>query len=193
MPRASSTRRWQRPPAAPGSSSIAVDGKLDSPTETVYGLIPISQVKALADGTHHVSVRGQDAAGNWGRLFAVDLIVDKTAPVLGALSRHHPTPTDGAANLTLRPRSTRRRFAAAEYWLGSTDPGRREGHPGAGAAWSAATIVATVPLAGIAAGNQQVNLRVQDLAGNWSKRRQHHRHGPAAERDLLRHVRLRRP
>ena len=28
--------------------------------------------------------------------------------------------------------------------------------------------MATVPLAGITAGTQQVNLRVQDLAGNWS-------------------------
>ena len=46
------------PAGGTGFQLVAVDGKLDSPTETVYGLIPISQVKALSDGTHHVFVRG---------------------------------------------------------------------------------------------------------------------------------------
>ncbi len=57
------------PAGGTGFQLVAVDGKLDSSTETVYGLIPISQVKALANGTHHVFVRGQDTAGNWGALF----------------------------------------------------------------------------------------------------------------------------
>ena len=65
-PRASSTRRATRA-GGTGFQLVAVDGKLDSLSESVYGLIPISQVKALTNGTHHVFVRGKDTAGNWGR------------------------------------------------------------------------------------------------------------------------------
>ena len=155
------------PAGGSGFQLVAVDGKLDSSTETVYGLIPISQVKALSDGTHHVSVRGQDDAGNWGDLFAVNLVVDKTAPVLGALSAT-PNPTGGAANLTLTAPVDEVSFSAAEFWLGSTDPGAGRGTR-VPVSLVNGKIVATVPLTGIAAGNQQVNLRVQDLAGNWSK------------------------
>ena len=155
------------PAGGTGFQLVAVDGKLDSSTETVYGLIPISQVKALANGTHHVYVRGQDNAGNWGDLLAVNLVVDKTAPVLSALSAT-PNPTRGAANLTLTAPVTEGSFSAAEFWLGSTDPGAGKGNR-VPVSLVNKQIVATVPLAGIAAGNQQVNLRVQDLAGNWSK------------------------
>ena len=82
------------PAGGTGLQLIAVDGRLDSTTEAVYGLIPISQIRALPNGTHHVFVRGQDAAGNWGALYAINLIVDKTAPVLGtptAPRRTRPT------------------------------------------------------------------------------------------------------
>ena len=145
---------------------VAVDGAMDNQTETVYGLIPISQARSLTNGTHRVYVRGQDAAGNWGDLFLVNLTVDKIAPVLGALTAT-PNPTNGAANLTLTAPVNETAFAAAEFWTGTTDPG-------AGKATRipvslvGGKIVVTVPLAGIAAGAQQFNLRVQDLAGNWS-------------------------
>ena len=154
------------PAGGTGFQLTPIDGAMDSQTETVYGLIPLSQVKPLANGTHHVFVRGRDAAGNWGALFGVDLIVDKTAPVLGAVVGT-PNPTNGAAALTLTAPVNETAFAAAEFWLGATAPA-----PGAGTrvpvSLVGTTIVATVPLAGIPLGNQQVNLRVQDLAGNWS-------------------------
>ena len=57
--------RPTRPPA-PASSSSPSTASSTRRREPVYGLIPLSQVKALADGTHQVFVRGQDAAGNWG-------------------------------------------------------------------------------------------------------------------------------
>jgi hypothetical protein len=154
------------PAGGTGFQMVAVDGLMDSQTETVYGLIPISQIRPLANGTHHVLVRGQDAAGNWGALFGVDLVVDKTAPVLGAVVGT-PNPTLGAASLTLTAPVNEVSFAAAEFWLGATDPG-------AGKATRipvslvGTSIVATVPLAAIALGAQRFNLRVQDLAGSWS-------------------------
>ncbi|MHB1490018.1 MAG: multicopper oxidase domain-containing protein [Cellulomonas sp.] len=154
------------PAGGTGFQLIPVDGAMDSQTENVYGLIPVSQIRSLTNGTHHVFVRGQDAAGNWGALFGVDLTVDKTAPVLGAVVGT-PNPTNGAATLTLTAPVNETAFAAAEFWLGATAPA-----PGAGArvpvSLVGTSIVATIPLAGIPLGNQQVNLRVQDLAGNWS-------------------------
>ncbi|HZX05551.1 multicopper oxidase domain-containing protein [Kribbella sp.] len=156
------------PRGGTGLQLLPVDGKLDSTGETFYGLIPLTQVKALADGTHHVYVRGEDAAGNWGPLFAVNLIVDKTAPVLGALTAT-PNPTNGADNLTLTaPVTDASLIAKAEYWLGTTDPGVGKGIS-VPVSVVAGKVQVTVPLASVPQGAQLFNLRVQDLAGNWSK------------------------
>lgn len=156
------------PPGGSGLQMLPVDGKLDSTGEAFYGLIPLTQVKALADGTHHVYVRGQDAAGNWGPLFAVNLVVDKTAPVLGTLTAT-PNPTGGADTLTLTaPVTDASLIAKAEYWLGSTDPGVGKGIS-VPVSVVAGKVQVTVPLASVVPGNQVFNLRVQDLAGNWSK------------------------
>ena len=151
-----------------GLQLIAVDGKLDSTTEAVYGLIPISQIKPLADGVHRVFVRGEDAAGNWGPLYGANLIVDKTAPVLGPLVVT-PNPTNGAATVTLTaPVTEAVGLAAAEFWIGTVDPGAGHGSP-LPVSIVNYKVVVTVPMTGIAAGSQQFNLRVQDTAGNWSK------------------------
>ncbi|HEY0689648.1 MAG TPA: multicopper oxidase domain-containing protein, partial [Kribbella sp.] len=156
------------PAGGTGLQLLALDGKLDSTSEAVYGLIPLTQVKALTDGTHHVYVRGQDAAGNWGPLFAVNLVVDKTAPVLGTLAAS-PNPTAGADTLTLTaPVTDASLIAKAEYWLGATDPGVGKGIS-LPVSVVAGKVQVTVPLASVPGGNQVFNLRVQDLAGNWSK------------------------
>jgi FtsP/CotA-like multicopper oxidase with cupredoxin domain len=150
-----------------GLQLIAVDGKVNSPSEAVYGLIPLSQAKALTNGEHHVYVRGRDAAGNWGPLFAVSLIVDKVAPVLGTPVAS-PNPTNGAANLTVTAAVTDASLiAAAEYWFGTVDPGVGHG-TSVPVSVIGGQLTVTVPLAGIGSGSQQLNLRVKDLAGNWS-------------------------
>ena len=154
------------PAGGTGLQMVPVDGAMDSQTENVYGLIPISQVRSLTNGTHHVFVRGQDAAGNWGTLFGVDLIVDKVPPVLGAVVGA-PNPTNGAANVTLTAPVNELSFATAEFWIGTVDPGVGKATR-VPVALVGTNIVATVPLAGIPLGAQRFNLRVQDLAGNWS-------------------------
>jgi hypothetical protein len=154
-------------PAGSGLQLIAVDGRLDSTSEAVYGLIPISQVKALTDGTHHVYVRGQDAAGNWGDLYGISLLVDKKAPVLGALAGA-PNPTNGSSTVTLTaPVTEANTLGNAEFWLGTTDPGVGKATVVPVSVVNG-SVVAMVPLAGIAAGTVRFNLRVQDAAGNWS-------------------------
>lgn len=154
------------PAGGTGLQMIPVDGAMDTTTENVYGLIPISQVRSLTNGTHRVFVRGRDAAGNWGTLFGVDLIVDKVPPVLGAVVAA-PNPTNGAANVTLTAPVNEVSFATAEFWIGTVDPGVGKGIR-VPVSLVGTNIVVTVPLAGIPIGVQRFNLRVQDLAGNWS-------------------------
>lgn len=146
-----------------GFQLAAVDGSMDSISESVYGLIPISQIRSLSNGTHHVSVRGQDAAGNWGPIYTMNLVVDKVAPVLGAVVGSQ-SQTTGAVSLTGPVSETT--IGLAEYWLGTTDPGVGKGTSVPFAAGT--NIVATVPLTGLPSGAQRFNLRVKDTAGNWS-------------------------
>jgi hypothetical protein len=142
---------------------------MDGTTENVYGLIPISQIRSLASGLHHVYVRGQDAAGNWGGtpLYAIVLNVDKTAPVLVSVLGSQSQSTGDVTLTAPLPANEPLGFAAAEFWLGTTKPA-------AGTATRVTvsvvgtTIVATVPLAGLPSGSQRFNLRVQDKAGSWS-------------------------
>ncbi|MEP7088806.1 MAG: multicopper oxidase family protein [Nocardioidaceae bacterium] len=155
------------PKAGTGLALLAVDGKYDSSTEPVYGLIPLSQVKPKADGSYQVYVRCRDEAGNWGDLFAVPVVVDKTAPVLASLSGA-PNPTNGAALLTLSAPVTRdTSFQTAEFWTGTTDPGVGKGTR-VSVAYVSGSATAIAPLAGITPGSVRFNMRVQDMAGNWS-------------------------
>lgn len=159
-----------------GLQLLPVDGAMDSSSENVYGLIPLSQIRPLAQGEHRVVVRGKDAAGNWGSLAgdvaSAKLVYDKTAPVLGTLSAA-PNPTAGSETVTLTGPVTEvtpfvgPRFQTAEFWVGTTDPGVGKATR-VTIADSGATVSATVPLQGLPFGQQRFNLRVLDAAGNWS-------------------------
>ncbi len=155
------------PTPGTGFALLPDDGTWNSSTETVYGLIPLSQVKPKADGSYQVYVRGKDDAGNWGTLFAIPLVVDKTAPVLGSLSAT-PNPTAGAAQLVLSATVTGdTTFQTAELWTGATDPGvGKATRVSVGLVGGRAVV--TVPLATYPPGATTFNLRVQDMAGNWS-------------------------
>ena len=155
------------PAGGTGFQLVAVDGKMDSSTESVYGLVPISQVRSMTDGTHHVSVRGKDAAGNWGPLFTFNLEVDKLAPVLSALTAT-PNPVQAAALLTLTAAVNETAFAGAEVWVGTLDPGAGRASAATvsfSAVTGKVTVTTTVPQL---SGATQFNLRVKDAAGNWS-------------------------
>lgn len=155
------------PTPGTGFALLADDGTFDSSSENVSGLIPLSQVKAKPDGSYPVLVRGKDNAGNWGPLFGVTLTVDKTSPTLGALTAT-PNPTAGATALTLSaPVTGDTTFQTAEVWTGGTDPGVGKGTR-VTVGYVGGNAVATVPLAGYPLGTTTFNLRVQDMAGNWS-------------------------
>jgi hypothetical protein len=152
-----------------GLQLIAVDGKYDSTHEDVYGLIPLSQIRSLPDGVAKIWVRGHDAAGNWTDLYGVSLTVDKTAPVLGTLTAG-PNPTNGAANVSVSATVTDASLIqGAEYWIGTTDPGVGKATAVPSLSQAGSTLTVTVPVGTLNPGTYQLNLRVKDAAGNWSK------------------------
>ncbi|WP_197024757.1 multicopper oxidase family protein [Cellulomonas sp. KRMCY2] len=147
----------------------AADGTFNSATEAGYATIPLSTVVQLADGGHTIFVHARDAAGNWGPVASVTLVIDKVRPALGALSVT-PNPTQGATTATLSATATDAATAItrAEWFTGPD--------PGIGAA-TAMTITGTGPytatsnpiaVAGWAEGTYTLTVRARDAAGNWS-------------------------
>ncbi len=155
------------PAPGTGFGLLATDGKYDSTSENVYGRIPLSQVKAKADGSYDVLVRAKDSAGNWGALFGMKLVVDKTAPSLATLIAS-PNPTAGASLLTLSSAvANDTAFQAAEWWTGDTDPGVGKATRST-VGFGNGMAVVNLPLDGMPLGTRTFNLRVRDMAGNWS-------------------------
>jgi hypothetical protein len=149
---------------------VAADGAFGSLSEpSAYGLIPLSEVTALPQGTNTVYVHAKDAAGNWGDLTPIQFTVDTVKPTLS-------TPTavqtaGGAGRVTVSttlanptaPAATG--IVAAEYFLGTTDPGAGLGTALPGALTPGPI---TLSLTGIPVGSQTIVVRVKDAAGNWS-------------------------
>ena len=89
------------PAGGTGFQLIAVDGKLDSADRGGLRAHPALAGQGARRRRRTTSrCVARTHAGNWGGSFAVSLLVDKKAPVLGALSGT-PNPTGGAAKLTL--------------------------------------------------------------------------------------------
>ncbi|MBM6400013.1 multicopper oxidase domain-containing protein [Phycicoccus sonneratiae] len=155
--------------AAAGAAGTGVpvessDGAFTTPTEAVYLDIPLATVRLMSEGSHTIWVRGRDAAGNWGTAVSVQLVIDKTAPTLGALALT-PNPTAGALQATLSgtvgtdPSGP----VSVEYFVG-TDPGVGRGTavvPSATGTFSAGVDTRTLP-----EGANRVVVRARDAAGN---------------------------
>ncbi|GAA1892738.1 multicopper oxidase domain-containing protein [Lapillicoccus jejuensis] len=150
---------------------------LTSSTESFHGGVPLSQLRALPEGEHHVWVHGKDAAGNWGDLFDSTFQVTKTAPVLGTAAQGLAVPAGnaGAATITAtvpqaNPNNTVSStwLGAAEFWWGTTDPGVGKGTPVTGTLSAGVLTLSSLPVSGVAPGSRRLNVRVADLAGNWS-------------------------
>ena len=121
-------------PASPSRRTTA--SSTVRPTKRLYAFIPLSTVRALSEGPHTISVRGKDAAGNWGVTTPTTLVVDKTNPAVSGVIAA-PNPTSGAATVTLTATATDpdpagagvpSNIARAEWYRG-TDPGAGNGTP----------------------------------------------------------------
>jgi hypothetical protein len=146
-----------------GFTFLANDGSWGSATEGAYALVPLTELTALADGTHQMLVHARDAAGNWGPLTALSFTVDKHGPVISALSAT-PNPTAQATTLALTATATDASAVAAAEWYEGTAPPAGGGHPMtvAGTALSA-----SIALNGFAAGSHTLWVRAKDALGNW--------------------------
>ena len=157
---------------APGSGFIflPVDGAWNSKTESLTVDIPLTTINALPPGTHTIYVRAKDASGNWETphspataLPSTTLIVDKTAPVVTSATLSPNTITPGTASVTLNVAATDALSGVAgwQYWIdGTTTP------PPNPTSFTGTS--ATINTAALAAGSHTVNVRVKDVAGNWS-------------------------
>ena len=182
-----------------GSNVVAAEYTIDAGTAapmTVNVVAPIASldatilaatVNALTEGTHAVSIRSQDAAGNWGDPVTVNLLVDKTGPSTSGVSAA-PDPNNGkrpinsstpAVRVTATSLSdpiaggVRSNISAAEAFIDAV------GFSGKGIPLVASDGVfnnpseagyADIPLATIAQlsnGSHTIYVHGMDAAGNW--------------------------
>jgi hypothetical protein len=148
-----------------GITLLALDGTFNGATESTFGLVPLTEMTALADGQHQILVHAKDSAGNWGPLAPVSFLLDRHGPVVTSVSAT-PNPTAGAATLTLLATATDAvGTVAGGEWYEGTAPSLGSGHP---MTVSGTGLSATIGLGGFAAGAHTLWVRARDALGNWS-------------------------
>jgi hypothetical protein len=153
-------------PGANGSGFTfqALDGTFNGSSEATYGLLPLTELTGLADGTHTVWVHAKDAAGNWGPPVAAQFTLDRTGPAVSGLAAN-PNPTNGAATIALTATATDAvSTVASAEWFEGTDPGA--GH-GTAMTVSGNALSASIGTAGLVAGTHTFRVRARDALGNW--------------------------
>jgi hypothetical protein len=118
-------------------------------------------------GAHVVSVRAQDALGNWSATANINLIADNVAPVTSGLSLT-PNPSNGslAVSFTFTGSDSaggNNNITAAEYWV---DAGAAQ--PAAVISPAPTKIFTVSLLPPFTVGTHTVSARTQDAVGNWS-------------------------
>jgi hypothetical protein len=143
--------------------------------------IPAGTVNALSAGAHVVSVRSQDALGNWGAQATAALVVDKTGPTASNVVAS-PNPTNGAigfnsntpaVRLTATLADTASGIAAGEGFI-DTVGANGTGFPIIPADGQFSSLseagYADIPLTTInqlSAGSHTIHVHGKDAAGNW--------------------------
>ena len=145
---------------------LADDGSWSSLTEAGYGLIPLSQLTGLADGTHQVYVHAKDAAGNWGALAPISFVLDRGPKVTAGATT---TVSALAGPFTLASATSITGITAAEMFKG-TDPGAGNGSVLVLSATGPTSANLVVDPRTIGTGTSQlVWVRAKDANGFWGK------------------------
>jgi hypothetical protein len=168
---------------APGTGT-AMTVNSAAPTAGLSATISAATVNALAEGSYTVSVRSQDALGNWGGFATATLNVDKTAPTAGSLSAS-PSANNGSTPFNTSTPAVRFFATFTDAATGNSAIAAGEGFidtvgtTGTGFVFVAADGVfnspsepsyADVPLVVINAlttGNHSIFFHAKDAAGNW--------------------------
>lgn len=77
-----------------GGPAVAMTVNTTAPIASIDATIPASVVDELVEGNRVVSIRSQDAQGNWGDPISINLSVDLTAPTTVGVSVS-PNPSNG--------------------------------------------------------------------------------------------------
>ena len=180
--------------AASGGSIIAaaeytIDGGTAAPltvnvpasVSSLDATIPAATINGLSDGSHSVSVRSQDALGNWGTSATISLIVDKTGPTAGGVSAA-PNPSNGLIGINSSTPAVRVTATFTDV-LSTVSAGEgfidTVGANGTGFIFIAVDGVFNSPIevgrvdvplttiAGLSEGNHTLYAHGKDSAGNW--------------------------
>jgi len=136
-----------------------------SPTtvETLNATIPAGYLH----GSHPVTVRAQDALGNWSSTSTLSLVVDTMGPATSGLSLT-PNPSNGSVGVTLS--FTANDSAAGNHNITAAEYSIDAGAPTPISVASPApvkTLNVGLP-SGLSAGTHVISVRSQDALGNWS-------------------------
>jgi hypothetical protein len=158
-----------------------------APVASLDATVPATVVNGLAQGSHTISLRSRDAAGNWGAPVTLSLVVDTTAPITSGVSVA-PSPNNGtlpinASSAAVRLSATtltdpsadsvNSPISAAEAFIDTV------GTSGSGIPLNAGDGVysdasesgyADIPLATVRAmsnGAHVLSVHAKDAAGNW--------------------------
>lgn len=152
-----------------------------APVKTLSVVIPPS---GLVEGNHLVSVRSQDALGNWGGSASINLIVDQTGPTTSGVTAA-PSPNNGFQGLNTSVQAVRVSATINDGATGGSVIATGEGFIdtvgglGTGFAFLATdgsfnsateNVYSDIPLAVVgtlSAGNHTIYVRGKDASGNW--------------------------
>ena len=117
------------------------------------------------DGIYTLTGTANDTAGNSASV-SITIQLDQTPPILGTPSwTANPVPMTQSTSITVPVTDNLSGVASGEYYLGTTDPGQGKGTP---MTLSNGTLSATFGADTLSPGIYQVNVRTEDIAGNWS-------------------------
>ncbi len=164
-----------------GGTAVAMNVNVAAPIASLDATIAAATVNGLSEASHVVTVRSQDAAGNWGAFTQIGLVVDKSGPTTSNVNAA-PNPNNGqqpfnistpAVRLSASLADTTSNISAGEGFIDTV------GANGTGFVFAANDGVfnslseagyADIPLATIAQlsnGNHTLYVHGKDVAGNW--------------------------
>ena len=171
--------------AVDGGSATAMTLETTGPVASVVGKIPAATAVGLSEGTHTVSVRTRDAAGNWSEWVGVPLIADRTGPGAQGVTVT-PSPNNGTmpvngTSASVRVSATITDPAVGDGTAQSTVTAARGYFDGgstaivmeaADGAFSGTTenVYLDIPLATVKQlgdGSHPITVQGRDAAGNW--------------------------
>lgn len=172
-------------PPAPGTGATMGLNMVAS-VSAITATIPAATITPLAEGTHTVAVRSQDASGLWGDFATIDLLIDRTGPATSGVTVA-PSPNNGSQGINPSRPAIRVDAIVSEPGNGPVTSNilRVEGFidligaDGSGFPFTpsdglfdspvenAYAFIPLVNLTQLAEGSHQIAVHGQDSAGNW--------------------------